>query len=472
MTALFLTLVLVGTTLGAMHPRGPSRYSNLKDMYKGMYENMAMDMNTNNMYIPLQPQDRSDVYKYMEDPMGFVYVAPSNNQRPMSPMPFQPMEFGPPGIAPPPMEYIPTTYHKGHTGPHYPGDGHNHGPKNGPKNGPKGGKKWSLTYHQGPNGHLHRPAGSPGVFDFDTPAYQLVQQYPEVGVEERHYSSQNWVCTRAEVDTAADPLAGLESFPPAELMSSDRYQDGPHGIMYNRLTNYTQGENVENEVMAETRPISIHHWITEMTDGGNIEVQEMCFYMQHIYQDNYQPGQQGQKIPQPIDSQVYILNAPAITVYVQSFNAVAVTEAAWDYQRQQLEEKLFRMGKQYKQREFFAQCYNHFETSLQNSNRRSEVWIQKLDSSVPAISAVNIEVNPEDKESYLPHDPKRIITSVGVAQFRHDLGTHTHGDISHTHADHHHDGENHADHDHGDHHEGDHKHDHTHDVKPKTPAGK
>lgn len=434
MTALFLTLVLVGTTLGAMHPRTDMRYSSMKDMYKGMYQNMAQDMN--NMYIPLQPQDRSDVYKYMEDPMGFVYVAPSNNQRPMSPMPFQP------------MEYVPTTYHD-----HYPGDGHDHGQK--------GGKKGGLTYHQGPNGHLHRPSGSPFISDFDTPSYQLVQQYPEVGVEERHYSSQNWVCTRAEVDTAADPLAGLESFPPAELMSSDRYQEGPHGIMHSRLTNYTQGENVESEVMAETRPISIHHWVTEITDGGNIEVQEMCLYLQHIYQDNYQPGQQGQKIPQPIDSQVYILNAPAITVYVHSFNQVAITEAAWDYQRQQLEENLFRMGKQYKQREFFAQCYNHFETSLLNSNRRSEVWIQKLDSSVPAISAVNIEVDPEDKESYLPHEANRIITSAGEAKFRHDLGPHTHGD---THEDHHHgEGAIHDGHTHESHHAEDHDHDHNED---------
>lgn len=430
----------MATTLGAMHPRTDMRYNNMKDMYKGMYQDMAM----NSMHIP-----RSDVYKYMEDPMASVFVRPGSEGRPMSPMPFQP------------MEYVPTTYQ----GPHYPGDGHDHGPK------PKGGKKGGFTYHQKPNGHLHQPSGSPNFpFDFDTPSYQLVQQYPEVGVEERRYSSQNWVCTRAEVDTAADPLAGLESFPPAELLSSDRYQEGPHGQMHQKLTNYTQGENMEKEVMAETRPISIHHWVIEETNGGNIEVQEMCFYLQHKYQDNYQPGQEGQKIPQPIDALVYILNMPTITVYVQSFNQVAVTEAAWDYQRQQLEEKLFRMGKQYKQRDFFAQCYN---VHTVNTNRRSEVWIQKLDSSVPVISAVtvNVEVDPDNKESYLPHDGSRIISSAGVAQFRHDLGPHTHGD---THEDHHHHGDGAVNdgHTHDSHHHGDHKHDHDHDetdhTHPKT----
>merc|ERR1711890_162098 len=93
-------------------------------------------------------------------------------------------------------------------------------------------KNNGANFHHSQDGHLHQPSGSPDFpFDFDTPPYQLVQQYPEVGVEERHYKSQNWVCTRAEVDTAADPLAGLEAFPPQELLRSDRYQEGPQGTI-------------------------------------------------------------------------------------------------------------------------------------------------------------------------------------------------------------------------------------------------
>ena len=59
---------------------------------------------------------------------------------------------------------------------------------------------------------------------------------------------------------------------------------------------------------------------------------------------------------------------PEMSVYVQSFNQIAVTEAMWDFQRQQLEDKLFRMGKQYRQREFFSQCYNVLRL---NTNRYS-----------------------------------------------------------------------------------------------------
>lgn len=444
MSLLFLTVVLAGTVHGAMYSQHEPT------QHRG----------------PSYNQDRSDVYPYMDDPMAYVYVRPSSDQSNhafrMSPMPFQP------------MQYIPTTYHNGDhvqgdghihgsinyplpTGNQYPVDGHNHG---------HGGKNNGVNFHHSQDGHLHQPSGSPDFpFDFDTPPYQLVQQYPEVGVEERHYKSQNWVCTRAEVDTAADPLAGLEAFPPQELLRSDRYQEGPQGTMHRRLKNYTQGQNKESEVMAETRPISIRHWIKERTNGGNIEVQEMCFYLQHKYQDNHQANQESQKIPQPEDPEVYIFAMPEMTVYVQSFNEVAVTEAMWDYQRQQLEEKLFRMGKQYRHREFFSQCYNVLRL---NTNRRSEVWIQKLDSSVHAIAAVSAEVDPGIVESYAPHDDERIMNSV-QAHFRHDLADHdhSHGD---SHEDHHHDNPEALNdgHSHEDHHHDDHKHDHS---KPKNTAG-
>jgi len=439
MSLLFLTVVLAGTVHGAMYSQHePAQHR-----------------------MPSYNQDRSDVYPYMDDPMGYVYVRPSSDQSNhafrMSPMPFQP------------MQYIPTTYH---TGDHVQGDGHTHGSFNYPlptgnqdgHNHGHGVKNNGANFHHSQDGHLHQPSGSPDFpFDFDTPPYQLVQQYPEVGVEERHYKSQNWVCTRAEVDTAADPLAGLESFPPQELLKSDRYQEGPQGTMHRRLKNYTQGQNKESEVMAETRPISIRHWIKERTNGGNIEVQEMCFYLQHKYQDNHQANQESQKIPQPEDPEVYIFAMPEMTVYVQSFNEVAVTEAMWDYQRQQLEEKLFRMGKQYRHKEFFSQCYNILRL---NTNRRSEVWIQKLDPSVPAIAAVSGEVDPGNVESYLPHEPFRIMNSVH-AQFRADQihnHDHEHNGHGHSHGHHHEnpedlqDGHSHDDH----HHDG-----HTHDSKPK-----
>jgi hypothetical protein len=239
--------------------------------------------------------------------------------------------------------------------------------------------------------------------------------------------------------------------------------------MHRRLKNYTQGQNKENEVMAETRPVSIRHWVRERTNGGNIEVQEMCFYLQHKYQDNHQGNQQSERIPQPLDSRVFILAMPEMSVYVQSFNQIAVTEAMWDFQRQQLEDKLFRMGKQYRQREFFSQCYNVLRL---NTNRRSEVWIEKLDSAVPAISAVNVEVDPENKETYLPHDSNRIMTSAN-AQFRQVSHNHHHHEDNH--EDHHHDDPNaHKDghsheHDHDEEHEP--GHDHTHDKKTANPQG-
>merc|ERR1712008_284112 len=44
------------------------------------------------------------------------------------------------------------------------------------------------------------------------------------GYEARTYSPSTWACTNMTVDTAADPLAGLEGVPFTKLMQSQRYK--------------------------------------------------------------------------------------------------------------------------------------------------------------------------------------------------------------------------------------------------------
>lgn len=225
-----------------------------------------------------------------------------------------------------------------------------------------------------------------------TPPYHLLQLYPEFAIEERFYPSQKWVCTKMDVDTAADPLAGLERYDPVYLLHTRRHHEGPTGTMYHLLANYTGGQNEEGEVLVRTQPISVHHWIKKELFGGNIEVQQMCLYLEHKYQ-----GDSAESIPVPLSSSVYVLRRPAMTVFSSTSPGVAVTEQQWDQGRKVMENHLARMGKFHHDREFFTNCYN---MPHNHGARRSEIWLQKLSPSTPVIAAVQAE--KEDLASLLP----------------------------------------------------------------------
>ena len=54
----------------------------------------------------------------------------------------------------------------------------------------------------------------------------------------------------------------------------------------------------EGQEVEMTRPVSTHHAVKEQREGGDLEVQEMCFYIPQEHQANP---------PQPLDtSPVYV----------------------------------------------------------------------------------------------------------------------------------------------------------------------
>lgn len=298
-----------------------------------------------------------NIYPYLKDPMAEVAISPF----PFKPMPQQPV------VDWPMSHEQPMSYQVDRPSPFLP----------------------PMPYHQSEAEHVHpQPA-----FSEDTPSYRVLNEFPGLGIEERYYPSQKWVCTKRIVDTAADPLAGLEHFNPVKLMESQRHKEGPTGRMYSLLQDYISGENKVGEEMSIARPVSVHHWITKKKFGGNEEVQEMCFYLEDKYQ-----GKNGVEIPEPESDAVYIFIRPELDVYVTAFEGIVATQAVWEAERQILDDKLHLLGKEHHDREYYTQCYNF---PLYQPHKRSEVWIQKLEPSVPVIAAVVAEV-PEDINSYLP----------------------------------------------------------------------
>ena len=63
------------------------------------------------------------------------------------------------------------------------------------------------------------------------------------GYEKRYYPAATFVCNKTSVDTAADPLAGLDDMNPFVLMSSKRYQRHHQSQMFMELFRYISGVN-------------------------------------------------------------------------------------------------------------------------------------------------------------------------------------------------------------------------------------
>ena len=65
-----------------------------------------------------------------------------------------------------------------------------------------------------------------------------------VGYENRVYPTSTWACTNMTVDTAQDPLAGLEDWDFKEIMQSKRYKTRvPSSLMFWPLFRYIGGNN-------------------------------------------------------------------------------------------------------------------------------------------------------------------------------------------------------------------------------------
>jgi len=228
--------------------------------------------------------------------------------------------------------------------------------------------------------------------DVEEVPYNLIKDYG--AYEHREYPSANFACVKAEVDTDNDVLAGLEDVNPLVLMSSKRYRKSPSSIMFMELFKYISGVNKENEEVKMTKPVSTLHDVMQKKFGGEVELQEMCFYVPAIHQSNP---------PQPLDkSPVYIKNRPTMKVYARRFGGYVLTADAWKKERDLLATLI--MGKPHHDNEYYTNGYN---SPFVMHNRRNEVWIQDLKAGPPVIAAVQAEMDddmPETHEHHKKHD--------------------------------------------------------------------
>merc|ERR1712123_182132 len=210
--------------------------------------------------------------------------------------------------------------------------------------------------------------------------------------EKRHYPSLTFICNKTKIDTAADPLAGLERMNPYDVMMSRRYQKTPKSQMFRELFKYIQGENQNKEEIEMTRPVVTFHNVTKETTQGNYEEQEMCFYLPSKYQKNHKHEEEDHEQteeeqqdkatsrhavvspPEPVQNgRVYLYTRPAMQVYVRTFGGFALTHQTWEEQREILEEDI--LGKKYNPSEYFTAQYDN---PWKLTNKRNEVWIQCL----------------------------------------------------------------------------------------------
>jgi len=234
--------------------------------------------------------------------------------------------------------------------------------------------------------------------------YEVTQNYGNY--EKRHYPEAVMACTYDLVDQAGDPFAGLERTNPFTIMSSRRYQKTPQSIMFRRLFKYISGVNQEGKEIAMTRPVSTLHKVVREDDLGNLEALLMCFYLPSEYQPEHshphketKPAPQARhasiSAPAPMeDSRVEIITRPEIDVYVRTFDGFALTADTWERQRQILLDDL--IGKKVKHDEFFCSMYN---SPMEMTNRRNEVWVQADDGEAADVSTVVHKLLHEE----LPH---------------------------------------------------------------------
>merc|ERR1711981_941123 len=130
-------------------------------------------------------------------------------------------------------------------------------------------------------------------------------------------------------------------------------------------------------------------------DLVDLEMLLMCFYLPSDYQLKHshphketKPNQQARhasiSAPTPMeDSRVEIITRPEIDVYVRTFDGFALTADSWEHQRQILLDDL--IGKKVKHDEFFCSMYN---SPMEMTNRRNEVWVQAEDGDASDVSSV------------------------------------------------------------------------------------
>jgi len=229
--------------------------------------------------------------------------------------------------------------------------------------------------------------------EYEQLPYEVIQDYGSY--EKRRIPSAVYACVQDKVDTAADPLAGLRINglkEAMEVMRSSRWQKLPSSQMFKELFKYISGVNERAEEINMTRPVTTLHHVERKDYLGNVEIQEMCFYLPEKYQPEHKheeeagpsPRHAELEPPKPLNhSKVFIHTRPELEVYVRAFGGYAMTQDDWETQRQALEDDL--AGKPHHDNEFFTVGYNG---PFKLYNRRNEVWIQCVEPGHPVIEAV------------------------------------------------------------------------------------
>jgi len=261
--------------------------------------------------------------------------------------------------------------------------------------------KWKMVGEQffkhegGHHGSGHHNDDDHKDEDSEELPYSVVEDYGPY--ELREYPSVKFACVKSEVDNAEDPMAGLKNVNPFTIMSSKRWRKSPNSIMFKQLFKYISGVNKEGQEVEMTRPVSTHHKVIKEADAGDLEVQEMCFYV---------PMEHQASPPQPLDtSPVYIHTRPRMRVYAMKFGGHMMSSDDWVEKREVLEYMI--LGKAHPKDEYYTNGYNSPFTFY---NRRNEIWVQdttfvaSADHEAAAVEVRGDEEAVAEPEHVLPEE--------------------------------------------------------------------
>jgi len=229
--------------------------------------------------------------------------------------------------------------------------------------------------------------------EYETLPYEVIKQYETF--EQRYYPEAIFVCNKTKnIDTVADPFAGLENMSPFSLMSSKRWRQHHTSHMFQELFKYISGVNQNQEEMEMTIPVVTTHDIVKEDPLGNYEDQEMCFYLPSQYQENHthkedegsvsfsqeerQARHEKQAAPSPLNSKVYLKTRPAMYIFARRFGGFPLTHDQWEKQRLALEADLLVGKLKYKSDEYMTVGYDN---PWKLVKRRNEVWMQCLEAA-------------------------------------------------------------------------------------------
>jgi len=180
------------------------------------------------------------------------------------------------------------------------------------------------------------------------------------------------------VDTAADPLAGLEKVDIFKIRESYRYRTKvPSTLTFWRLKKYIDGANAGNVQIAMTRGGYTMHNVVREDRQGDIEMQERCLYLPSKFQG---PGFQEQ--PEagladtlaPTEEGVY-LKRQQLVVFVRKFPGWVFTASSWQRAHKTFSREL-GLKEQFDPSVFYTR--NSGYHWIPEEERTHEVWLPQL----------------------------------------------------------------------------------------------